>query len=262
MSLERRCRRKKITEIACRIAGNQRKPNADIQRRLKASNRAAKKTNDPTLTNSMKKVLLSLLCSSLMAAAAFGQSQSISLFNTGTNTSSGQFAPGSTFSLDTKVTFSGYTGVGLSYWLEVPLALAPYITITSEQYFTWTDPNQAGANTLFTDTSGADNANFRVDTRDLGGTASTGAQNQSAGTYPVSTLTFTLSPNAPNGNYTIQTTTITPRRSIVVDSAFSTHALPGTTYSITVVPEPSTIACLLGGAGILTANFIRRRRQS
>ena len=87
----------------------------------------------------MKKLMLTLGCCALLATAAFGQTtQSIKITTSGTSNTSGSFNPGSAFSLDTSATFTGFTGVGLSYFFQVPTALAPFITITSEQYFTWT----------------------------------------------------------------------------------------------------------------------------
>ena len=215
----------------------------------------------------MKKLILTLACSVMLAAAAFGQTQTIALTTSGTGNGSGTFVPGNAFSLDANITFSGYTASGLSYWLEVPTALAPYITITSEQYFNFTDANNPGVKT-FVDSSGADNAGFLTDKGaadggDLGATAASAPFNLAAGgPYLMSTLTFTLSGSAPAGTYTIQTTTLIPKRSIVGDTGFTSHPLPSSSYSITVVPEPSTVAFVLGGVGILAANFFRRGRKA
>src|SRR6267378_703830 len=94
----------------------------------------------------MKKLLLILTCVVAIVGAAFAQSQSISLSDNGlyggTNTS-GTFNSTSTFTLSTTLTYSGYNSTGFSYWLEVPTALAPFITITSESYFTFTTPNSS-----------------------------------------------------------------------------------------------------------------------
>ncbi len=211
----------------------------------------------------MKKLLLALACSAALVAPVFAQSQTILLTTGGTSATSGSFNAGSAFNLDATVTFTGYTGDGLSYWLQVPTALAPYISITSEQYFTFTDPNNTGPKT-FVSSSGADSG-FLSDqgsttSGDLGATATTSAADVAAGTYKVTTLSFTLSANAPNGTYMLRTTTLLPKTSEMSDNAFVTHALPSAFYTLTVVPEPSTVAFLFGGAGLLAATIFRRRR--
>ena len=63
----------------------------------------------------MKKALLitTVICG-MMAATSFGQaSQSLSFVSSGTI-----FNQNDTFTLDTFLTFAGYSSLGLSYWLE------------------------------------------------------------------------------------------------------------------------------------------------
>src|SRR2546423_6011195 len=106
-------------------------------------NRAKHSLNNAINNIDMKTKLITIIgCLLLMAGFAFGQTQMISFDTSGSNTNSANVNPGSTFAIDTYATFSGFTGAGLSYWLQVPNALAPYISITNETYFTWTDPNQ------------------------------------------------------------------------------------------------------------------------
>jgi PEP-CTERM motif len=212
----------------------------------------------------MKKLFLALACSTALAVNVFAQSQTIALTTSGSANNSGSFNAGSAFSLDVNVTFTGFTGDGLSYWLQVPAALAPFISITTEQYFVFTDPTNPGPKT-FISASGA-NPGFLSDqgasnSGDLGATANAG-EDVPGGTYLVTTLNFTLAANAPVGTYTIRTTTLSPKTSEINDSSFVSHNFPGSFYTITVVPEPSTVAFLLGGAGFLGANFFRRRRLS
>jgi hypothetical protein len=213
----------------------------------------------------MKKLFLALACCAVSAATAFAQTQTMALTTTGTGTGSGTFNSGSVFSLDATITFSGYTGDGLSYWLQVPSALAPFISITSETYFTFTDPNNTGTKT-FASNIGAD-PGFLSDigasnSGDLGATATDATFDVPAGTYLVSRLSFSLSSSAPAGTYTLRTTTLSGRASEVSDNNFVTHNLPGSSYSITVVPEPSTYAFIISGAGLLVANFVRRNRKA
>src|SRR3954463_8620427 len=225
----------------------------------------------------MKKLILSLACSFALGAAAFAQSQSIALFTSGSTTqTSGTFTSTGTFSLDVYVTFTGFSASGLSFWLQTQTALAPAITITDEQYFTFTDPEDGpspGSMTPFNNkgfTHASGNNTGMLSDRDLSNNPQTGTltpgdlgatgADQTAGTYKVATITFTLS-GAPNGTFTLGTTTLNPKTSAVNDTAFAAHNLPAATYTVSIVPEPSTIACLVCGVGLLGATFIRRNRR-
>lgn len=225
----------------------------------------------------MKKLILSLACSFALSAAAFAQSQSIALYTSGSmSQTSGTFGSSGTFSLDVYVTFTGFTANGLSFWLQTQNAFAPSITITNEQYFTFTDPNDGPApgsmtpfnNKGFTHASGNNTGmlsdqdlspNPQTGTLTPGDLGATGA-GQTAGTYKVATITFTLS-GAPNGTFTLGTTTLNPKASTLSDTAFAGHSLPNATYTVSIVPEPSTIACLVCGVGVLGATFARRNRR-
>lgn len=225
----------------------------------------------------MKKLLLSLVCSFALGAAAFAQSQSIALFTSGSTTqTSGTFTANGTFSLDVYVTFTGFSATGLSFWLQTQTALASSLTITDEQYFTFTDPNDGptpGSMTPFNNKgfnhASGNNTGMLTD-RDLSNNPQTGSITPgdlgaigsavAAGTYKVATITFTLS-GAPNGSFTLGTTTLNPKSSAIIDSNFAGRSLANTTYSVSVVPEPSTIACLVCGVGLLGTSFIRRNRR-
>jgi hypothetical protein len=165
---------------------------------------------------------------------------------------------------------------GLSFWLQTQSALAPYITITNEQYFTFTDPNDgpsAGSGTpfnnkAFTSGSGANTgmmtdqdvtANPQTGTLTAGDLGATGP-GQTAATYKVATITFTLS-GAPTGSFNLTTTTLSPKSSVATDTNFTTHAFPAASYGVTIVPEPSTVACFVFGLGLLGVTVLRRRAR-
>jgi len=223
-----------------------------------------------------KQLIIAIGCFLVMAGLTFGQTtQAINLFTGGstTQTSSTQ-AAGSSFNLDTYASFSGFTGRGLSYWLEVPTALASFITITGENYFTWTDPNQAPSGaTTFIASDTATNSGFLSENRDLGATSVFDSntqmftQDKTDGTYQTSTLTFSLAANAPAGTYNIQTLTAdnNVKRASINDTNSTRHLVNQATYTLTVtaVPEPATWSLMgLGGLGAFGLNWLRARRRS
>src|SRR5205823_11169370 len=50
-----------------------------------------------------------------------------------------------TLTISANLTFSGYSSYGLSYWLEVDDALAPFVRIKNANYFTFLDPTQTSS---------------------------------------------------------------------------------------------------------------------
>ncbi len=69
-------------------------------------------------------------------------------------------------------------------------------------------------------------------------------------TYSGYSMHFSIT-NAAPGVYTFFTTTDNPRPSIVVDQDFNDNNIPQASFSITIVPEPTTLALLaLTGTGV------------
>ncbi len=74
----------------------------------------------------------------MATSAVLGQQHTQSITFSGPSV----WTPGTTVNLDVFLTFGGYNAIGLSYWLEVQSALAPYITITNIQWFTFPQHGQ------------------------------------------------------------------------------------------------------------------------
>lgn len=223
----------------------------------------------------MKKLLLAAACLTLLASVAFGQTQTIAFNDNNGTPNAGTYNPTDTFTLDVNLTLSGYNAlslqaIGLTYSLQAQTALAPFISITSITYFTFTDSTQPSVPKIFDDSSGASpgflterfNDGINTDQGDLGATTNGIGENRLDGTYLVTQLTFSLS-GAPVGTYTLATTTISPKTSEVNDNNFNTHLIPQANYTLTVVPEPSTWSLfMLGGLGAAGLITLRRRRRA
>jgi hypothetical protein len=215
----------------------------------------------------MKKTILSALIPVFMATSAAFGSAMISFNDNNGNVVAGSYNSTDTFSFDVYLSFTNPpTGVrGYSLWLEVPTALAPYITITGETYFTFTLATDTTATKTFTDSAGADGG-FLTDksataSGDLGAVTSDGSA-VVPGTYKVATISFSLS-GAPAGTYTLQSTTASPKTSEATEGGtFNDFNFAQSQYTITVVPEPATLSLLgLGSLGSVGLTMLRARRR-
>jgi hypothetical protein len=178
------------------------------------------------------------------------------------------WAPGTSVTLSVYDAFSGYLSGGLSYWLEVSNATAPFLTITGLTYHSpFIDGNNIGTFPFsFNSTSGADPGFMTTTTAngqsgDLGATSVSPQQPLPPGLpFLVTDITFTIAANAPIGTYTLRTTTANPRVSIQVDESFNDRAFPQASFVFNVVPEPSTLT-LIGLTTLAAAVIAYRRRK-
>jgi hypothetical protein len=206
----------------------------------------------------MKKALLIGLIGLTVGLSTLPAQVSQSLSFNGPTT----WTPGASIVLSTTDTYSGYGGGswGLSYWLQVSNAIAPFLTITDVTRFIFTVPPSILVFPIyFNSTAGADPGLMTTmaadgHTGDLGGTSPTLVPD---GSYHVTDITFALSANAPFGTYTLRTTFLDPRQAREIPSDFndtSANAFARATFVFTVVPEPSTLALLALaaiGAGVV-----------
>jgi len=184
----------------------------------------------------MKKTLLiTVICGMMAAGTAFSQhTQSMQFVPSGSI-----FNQNDTFTVDTLLTFSGYSARAVSFWLETVVGAQGFFHITAEQHFVFngdTGPSEfvCGNSYCITD-------------RDLGGGSQTLIP---PGTLDIAHISFSITGAAP-GVYTFYSTTDNPHASIVTDQDFNDNPIPQASFTITVVPEPSTFALLaLTGAGL------------
>jgi hypothetical protein len=208
----------------------------------------------------MKKTLLitTIICGTMVAGTAFSQGTQSLLF-----TPSGTiFNQNDTFTVDATLTYSGYQAYGLSYWLETAGGTQSFFHITAEDFLTFNDPTQPGwpNDFSFPMMNGIDAGMFAT-SNDLGATTQPLVL-VPPGTYLISHISLSITGAAP-GVYTFYTTTTGPRPSIVADNNFNDRPIPRASFTITIVPEPSTFALLaLTGAAELALLTYRRRIAS
>lgn len=211
----------------------------------------------------MKKLFITTICLAVLTGSAFAQdrSQTLSFDDLDGTANAGTYAPGETFSFNVNLTFAGYNAVGLSFWLETESGFASNLSIVNVTYGTFfPDGNQGGPEPDFF-TSDESSSGFLSNNRDLGSTVDNPAnQSVAPGTYFVANITLQLGASAPVGTYTLRSTVSGEHQSVVTDTSFGDNPLPAATYSVTVVPEPSTWALIAIGSILVGVHAVRRKR--
>jgi hypothetical protein len=215
----------------------------------------------------MKKTLLITMLIAMLGISASYGAQSLS-FSSNSVTYTDNLAHA--FSFDVSVTYSPYTSSGLSFWLESENAIAGFLSVTGVAYgTTFPDAINTSPNPAPFDTTTGASSGYMTEQRDLGSTCNPGPGCPAASsTYFVATLTLQLAANnlAP-GSYKLEMTTTSPHASEVTSdgsTTFDDNALPSAAsnmFTITIVPEPSTLA-LIGLTAVGGAFIAHRRRRS
>ena len=168
---------------------------------------------------------------------------------------SGTYMPGDSFTFSITLTFAPGGTVqnldGLSYWFQQQSPVAPF-------YFSITNRDDTGS--MFTDlqTPGLvyPQSLTPANDKDLG--AFLPGSGIGAGAYFIANLTIKIDPSAAPGVYQIENTTTGGKTSIITDDQGHTFPIPQDVYTITVLPEPSSVALSAFGFS-LVAGFVRGR---
>lgn len=202
----------------------------------------------------MKKPLLFALIAFMTAVTPLPAQGSATLSFSGPTT----WMPGTSITLALQDTFSLGGSYGLSYWLEVSNAIAPFFTITGITYFPpWPDGYTGPFPVLFNHPF---EPGFMAEFAGLAGGVNPPVLVPD-GSYHISDITFALAANAPAGVYSLQTTSANPRGSIQVTSDFGDFPFPQTPFVFTVVPEPSPLALFGIGASGAARSICRGRKD-
>jgi hypothetical protein len=211
-----------------------------------------------------KSPLLLLSLAGLLAQTALAQ---ITLVATPGSQSA---VAGGTFNVQISLNVTGTTPAnvaGFNLWLETVAANSGFFAVTAavSNVSGWNTPSGATSFPETLTTTGSTHAGFAQNTHSLGFVDTSGGSNAHVTPFSgllLETLTFSIAGNTPLATYTFTSTTSAsdPRTSSVNDSVgASFNVNTPASFSITVVPEPSTWA-MLGLGGLICAVLVVRRR--
>ncbi len=171
----------------------------------------------------------------------------------------GSYSPGSSFTFSISLAFTPGGAIGnlegLSYWFQQNEA-SPFnfaITlrdVTGSQFTALQTPSLTYPQNLV-----PSNAN------DLGALLP-GNTGIGAGNYFIANITVSINAGTLPGVYNLRNVTSGGKTAFIFNDAGTGFAIPASTYTVTVVPEPSSIAFVIGGLSVLVANLALRRTKS
>lgn len=171
----------------------------------------------------------------------------------------GTYAPGSSFTFSITLNFAPGGNIanleGLSYWFEQQNPNAPfYFAITTRNLsgstFSFQNPPSITFPQNLTPQNSTDLGAVRQEPTGVG-----------AGSYFVANLTISISPSALPGSYIIENTTTGGKTSVITDDLGHTFSIPQSTYTITIVPEPGSLALVSTGICVSASGLLLRRMR-
>ncbi len=213
----------------------------------------------------MKKYLITMLavmaCAGAWAPKASAQAATF-VYNDGDGTpNAGTYTPGSSFTFSISLVFvpaGSLTNLeGLSYWLQQNQA-SPFnfaITlrdVTGSQFTALQTPSLTYPQNLV-----PSNAN------DLGALLPGNTGLTTPGTYFIANLTISINAGTAPGVYTLQNVTSGGKTAFAFNDSGTGTAIPAAAYTVTVIPEPTSLALAgVGLTGLLLFTLRRRSRHS
>ncbi|MGH8094317.1 MAG: hypothetical protein ACREIF_12735 [Chthoniobacterales bacterium] len=185
-----------------------------------------------------KQLIITISCFLLIARLTYGADEALILQSGGSNSitlSSGT----ASFTLSVSSSWTGYSSIGLSYWLQVPTTVATNFTLTNVTYgTTFPCPNQTTPSTVpFNDSQPQDGADpgYTIETRCLGATVDDFNNLPGPGAYLDTTMTVNVTGLAA-GTYVMRSTVAGSRKSEQSDMNFVSHDFPQAFFTIVVSP--------------------------
>jgi PEP-CTERM motif len=209
----------------------------------------------------MKKYLITMLavmaCAGALTPKASAQAATFA-YNDGNGTpNAGSYTPGSSFTFALNLVYvpgGSLTNLeGLSYWLQQNQA-APFnfaITlrdVTGSQFTALQTPSLTYPQNLV-----PNNAN------DLGALLPGNTGLTAPGTYFIANLTISINAGTAPGVYTLQNVVSGGKTAFAFNDQGTGTAIPASIYTVTVVPEPTSLALAGVGCGALLLFALRRR---